>query len=234
MPEYCLLEEVRNAAAHHANRSADAIAMSLWPSRGLKVIGFEIKISRSDWTRELKDPAKADAFIRYCDHWYIAALPGIVRADELPQLWGLMELQGEKMKVIKEAPLLEAGPLDRTFVAAMMRRVGERDALAVRATYRKELDEAIAREARRKDSEIKAATSQYNAVIENLRKLREETGIDLTHGWSDIEGLIAGIQFAQQSGVTARYHGLADASKRMSEALARLNKALEGVQLETE
>ena len=33
-------------------RYADAIAMNLWPSRGLAVHGFEIKISRGDWQRE--------------------------------------------------------------------------------------------------------------------------------------------------------------------------------------
>ena len=58
-PEYALFYEVANATGSAATRSADAIAMGLWPSRGLYLQGFEIKVSRSDWLSELKNPAKA-------------------------------------------------------------------------------------------------------------------------------------------------------------------------------
>src|SRR4051812_18306594 len=61
-PEYVLLEQVRGATGitEGADRSADAIAMSVWPSRGLELHGFEVKVSRGDWLRELREPAKAE------------------------------------------------------------------------------------------------------------------------------------------------------------------------------
>ena len=36
-------------------RYADAVAMNLWPSKGLALHGFEIKVSRSDFLTELRE-----------------------------------------------------------------------------------------------------------------------------------------------------------------------------------
>jgi len=103
--------------------------MSMWPSRGLEINGFEIKASRSDWLRELKNPAKAEAIAAYCDRWWIVALKDLVKIEELPAGWGLMELQANgSLKEVKRAPAREnVKPITRTFMAAMMRRVGELD-----------------------------------------------------------------------------------------------------------
>lgn len=60
-PGYALLPQVANGTGYAASRHCDAIALSLWPSRGIRLHGFEIKVARSDWLRELKDPAKAEA-----------------------------------------------------------------------------------------------------------------------------------------------------------------------------
>lgn len=60
-------------------------------SRGRGIDGHELKISRSDWLRELADPAKADAWWPYCTRWWIVAPAGVVHDDELPEGWGLME-----------------------------------------------------------------------------------------------------------------------------------------------
>lgn len=46
---YLVLGEVRWATGYgkQSERRADAIVMSLWPSRGLTVTGFEFKASRA-------------------------------------------------------------------------------------------------------------------------------------------------------------------------------------------
>ena len=72
-PQYAFLEQVRNGTGGFANRSADAMALSLWPSRGLMLDGFEIKGYRTDWLRELKNPAKAEELAVYCNRWWIVA-----------------------------------------------------------------------------------------------------------------------------------------------------------------
>lgn len=121
--QYAMLYEVRDAAGFGASRSADAVIVGLWPSRGCLMEGVEIKISRADWLRELKKPAKAEAFVPYCDHWWIvAANQDIVRLDEIPPTWGLMVPRAGGLGIVKQAPELKAEPVDRSLLAAMLKR----------------------------------------------------------------------------------------------------------------
>ncbi len=53
-PEWAILFEVGDATGARHTRFADAVVMSLWPSRGLTVTGMEIKVSRSDGTRNVR------------------------------------------------------------------------------------------------------------------------------------------------------------------------------------
>ena len=42
-PAYAYLPQVGDSTGYSVHRHADAIVMSLWPSRGLHLMGFEIK-----------------------------------------------------------------------------------------------------------------------------------------------------------------------------------------------
>ena len=77
-PEWAILFEVADRTGTGASRRVDAVAMNFYPSRGLEVHGFEIKVSRSDWRRELVDPAKAEANFGACDRRWLVAPPGVV------------------------------------------------------------------------------------------------------------------------------------------------------------
>lgn len=123
LPEFALMFEVRSGTGHNNNvRYADALALSLWPSRGLELIGFEVKVIRSDWLRELKEPQKADRIGRFCDRWYVVAgAKDIVLPGELPSGWGLMVPRGDGLSVSKEAPPLTPEPISRSFLASLMR-----------------------------------------------------------------------------------------------------------------
>jgi hypothetical protein len=68
--EYALMAEVRDKAGFDASRSADYIAVNLWPSRGLSVNGIELKSFRSDWLSELRKPEKAEKIFQYCDYFW--------------------------------------------------------------------------------------------------------------------------------------------------------------------
>jgi hypothetical protein len=120
--EWAFLPQVGSGTGVHYRRTADAIALNLWPSRGMELLGFEIKVARYDWLRELKDPEKSVEVQGYCDRWYIVAPEGVVEDGELPPTWGLMVPRGKGVRIMKEAPKLEAKPLDRTFIAAVMRQ----------------------------------------------------------------------------------------------------------------
>lgn len=155
-PRWAYFEEVRNATGYdRTQRYCDGLALGLWPSNGLELIGFEVKGSRRGWLRELKDPAKSNEFFRFCDRWYLVTHEGVVKRDELPSQWGLMEVAEKgrnRLVVCVEAPKQAAPvPLDRGFVASIARnmhagveniianRIGVRD-LAEVATRKENAD----------------------------------------------------------------------------------------------
>ena len=169
-PAWGFLTEVGDATGTMKRRSADALAMSLWPSRGLEVHGFELKASRSDWKRELENPQKAEAIAKYCDRWWLVVGDELlVQPGELPPLWGLLipnPRGGLKVKV--EAPQLTPQPLSRSFLAAIVRRVHESQA------SEKEIAEAVrvARQNERDamDAQFARVDSSRNAQTERLAK----------------------------------------------------------------
>lgn len=83
-----LLPEV---AAPGSNRRCDLLRIGVWPSRGMGIDVHELKVSRSDWLRELDDPGKADAWWPYSSRFWVVAPPKMIRPEEMPPGWGLME-----------------------------------------------------------------------------------------------------------------------------------------------
>lgn len=125
-PAWAFLESVRNGTGYSRSpRTADALAMSLYPSRGLHLHGFEVKVSRGDWLREVRDPEKAEAIARHCHYWWVVATEGVVDDDllgpEIPTTWGYMLADKDGIKVVKQATLMEAKPPDHLLLAAILR-----------------------------------------------------------------------------------------------------------------
>lgn len=133
LPDCAFIPEFRSGTGWGREQRADAIAMHCWPSKGFELIGFELKISRSDWLRELKQPSKTDHMRQFCDKWYLVVydLKVIKYADELPKGWGLMFLENGEIKTMIEAER-ELNPLkpDRLFTAALMRRATKNESLS--------------------------------------------------------------------------------------------------------
>jgi len=165
-PSWAFLEEVRDRTSFYATRSCDAVALGIWKSRGHGMQGFEIKASRSDWLRELADPAKAEAMAIYCERWWIVAgSDEVVRRDELPDGWGLMVLGPRGLKVTVQAAKRKAEPLPREIVINLLRRALEQ---AHQPRPQAEIDEE---EARRREAEIEARVRVKMAEVqERLRK----------------------------------------------------------------
>lgn len=59
----------------------DLIAVSAWSRQ--KIIGYEVKVSRSDMRRELLNPDKRAAAVAGCHEFYFAVPHGLYTADEL-------------------------------------------------------------------------------------------------------------------------------------------------------
>lgn len=127
-PEWAILFEVGDATGARHTRFADAVAMSLWPSRGLDLHGMEIKVSKYDWQHERQHPEKAETIAAYCDFWWLVTGPGVVqRREEIPTAWGWLEYDGTRLVTIKEPARTEAKTCDRKFLAALLRRAHKTD-----------------------------------------------------------------------------------------------------------
>ena len=222
-PEWAFFPQVRNSTGFASSlRTADAIAMNLWPSRGLEMHGFEVKTSRSDWLNELKNPEKADSIAKYCDRWWLAVAGGygeehaesIVQAGELPAAWGLLSMHGEQLRCDKEAPKLDAIPLDRTFMAALLRNQARCPTKEMQEKY----DEGIARG---KES----AGNEYGRLKADIKRFEYASGVSLRDTWSLGEvgkavKVLIGMRFDVKhiSGAAARAQVIADTLQGMLDA----------------
>src|SRR5690606_33835057 len=143
-----MIQEVSSGTGAQAHRRADALVVSLWPSRGIWFAGVEVKVSRTDWLNELKSPAKAAAILQWCNYWWLAAAEGVANAEEIPDRWGWIEVTAGKATachVRKAAPKLEPEPLSPAFVAAILRKVASSDNDRRSEAYRLALADLSAR-----------------------------------------------------------------------------------------
>lgn len=181
-PAWAFMEQVGDATGAYTQRHADAIAMSLWPSRGLELIGFEVKVSRNDWRRELAKPDKAEPIASRLDRFYVVAPADVVGMDTVPPAWGLLEvLGGKKLIERKKAERLDPEPLDRAFLAAILRRASAvSPTLQMRAEARKA---AIAETEAELESRVRLRTGELQSELDVLRRSVEQfeecTGIPL-------------------------------------------------------
>jgi len=90
---HVVIEEVAPGTGWAATqRWADMLALSVWPSKGLTLDGYELKASRSDLRRELADPTKHEAVAQYCDTWSLVAWDEGVLVDGIPNWWGITDV----------------------------------------------------------------------------------------------------------------------------------------------
>jgi len=181
-PAWAVLPQVADGTGARAKRWADAVAMSLYPSRGLELHGFEIKVARGDWLKELASPDKAEAVAAFCDRWWVVAPPQVAKLDELPPLWGLLEVRGDSLTILKAAEALTAKPVDRVFLASLFRRVYEHgtSAAEIDMAHTKGVEEERARHIERVRTQIDTHQEQVQALAKELGALRVALGTSNT------------------------------------------------------
>lgn len=230
-PEWALMFGVGNATGFGCSGWADAIAMSLWPSRGLALHGFEFKASRADWLRELKKPAKAEKIAKYCDYWFLVCPPKIYDPAEVPLNWGVMELTGRGLVAKVPATRLTPEPTDRAFLAAILRRLSEADESVVKAlvakeaaTLRADFDKRLARQ---RESDAR----KLDELEKKLAEIKTATGIDLKD-YTPTSQIAQAIKLANSIG----YCGLAGAAGYLATSAeqfaAQIREALPAVSAE--
>lgn len=101
---YALFYDVPDAVSLDARRRIDAVAIGIWKSVGREVQAFELKASRSDWLREVKQVNKADPFVAICDRfWLVTADPKIAKLEEIPACWGWLSATKSGLRVQRPA-----------------------------------------------------------------------------------------------------------------------------------
>ena len=189
--EWALVTQVRDGAGWD-RRTFDAVAIGLWGSRGHPIHGFECKVSRSDWKRELAQPAKAEPLAAFCDRWWIVAPRGVVPPDTLPETWGLLEARGPEGPIITvvEAAKRDAKPPTAGFVAQLAKRLlAERPATAeLEAAETRGYERGKAKGLLFVQKERDHAKERLAAIEERIRTFEQASGLDLsTHRGDDLK-----------------------------------------------
>lgn len=210
-PEYALLFEVADATGARHTRFADAIAMNLWPSRGLTVHGMEIKVDKYDWKRELQNPKKAEAIYQYCDLWSVVTPENGVIDDvkEIPLNWGWIVVRDDGLiKTVKQPERNEAKPLDRLFVAALLRNASKADDAEVNRMIEERVARLRALDKDEIDREVKRRISDNDHALKRLQLIRDKLGGDYNEWLLSDEEFALAVAFVIRAGVTKTYSGV--------------------------
>lgn len=227
--------EVGNDTGARVSRHADAVSIGIWPSTGHQVHGFEVKVSRTDFLNEMKDPAKSQAIFRFCHRWSLATPPGLVKADELPPNWGLITWDGRTLRTVKQAPLLTPEPLSAGFVAAVVRRAGEADGALISAAVEKARREWQEKRHDRELERLKEGnTAEAKRAIEIVEKLQESLGADYIHTF-EVPEIVAAVKIVCKMRMAGTGWGtierladeLMDVRKKTLEIVDRISAAMD-------
>ena len=188
-PEWHVEDEVTLAG-----RRLDLVAFNLWGSRNYRVVGFELKVSRGDWLRELDAFQKSEDWCAVVDAFYVVTPPKLVRDDELPAGWGLLELNGSRMMTRRHAAVREGvTTIPREVSARFLSRMAFRAESATN-TARYQMREAVRKEERDRaekelGAELKAAREKAQESARQYSELLAALGLR-TNEWRAHEAAI--------------------------------------------
>lgn len=241
-PEYAFLTEVRNSVGFSSKvRTADAMAMSLWPSRGLYMTGFEVKVSRADWVKELQQPEKAEELARFCKMWFIVCPDRMIDKDEVPPGWGLIHVKDDgKLKYAKPAPLSECEQPTWMLFASLMRDVTEQWVPKSLVDQRIEaaVKERLARIAHSEGYELKEAKRQMAQMRERIDAFEAASGVKLDRYSEYFNGQIgtavsalrkwSGVPHEELRQVAERVNRLSLEIQEVAQFVKQYNEQIEG------
>lgn len=183
---WCLLEGVGNGAGFGNSGWSDAIAMQTWPSKGLAVLGFEVKATRADWMRELDRPQKNGEWQTACHEWYVVTPKGTLQPGELPASWGHMVPSGkDKLRIVSRCErdqVAETVPLE---LMAAVFRASKKHTENIQQWDRREL-RAELEEALRDD--ITEARQAKQAAERDLHEIQNALGHSR---WDNLDSITA-------------------------------------------
>lgn len=227
--EYVVLFDVPDIVGINQRRRCDAVAIGMWQSTDHLIHGFEVKVSRSDWLRELKSVTKADPFIERCDRWWlVTGDASIAKPGEIPEAWGWMAATRSGLRIQRPAKALpqDEHRIKRLWAFALIRRAAERDFKG--AEFQAELAKQraqIERDAQwRIDREIANAAPKYESLKKLVDDFERESGMKLGDWRLGNVGKLAR-QIRELSG-----HGYGGLKKQLTTQLRELSELQKHVQ----
>jgi hypothetical protein len=210
-----VLPQVRNATGFSSQvRTADALVVETWPSRGQSFTGIEYKRTRADWMRELAQPAKPDEIAQFCKFWVVLAPAGLIEVGEVPEFWGLWEIKGGRIFRTKPPVATEYSDPSVSFVCAILRSNRSYEPSRMfRHLIESEVNESLAA---RHDAALKTERERYRDLNEKVQKFETATGLTLR--WGVDRACKVGPEIVRH---LAKPSDLRDTAKRHREALTR-------------
>jgi len=125
--EWACINELNNGTGSSGGQNyIDAWRVNLWPSREV-FQAFEIKVSKSDFINELRNPDKRKFALSISNQFYFATAPNVVtNIDLIPPECGWIEYRSANGEITaetkKEAPWRDIAAPTWNIVRAMLRR----------------------------------------------------------------------------------------------------------------
>ena len=131
---YKLFFEVKRSSGYtKPERFADAVAVSLFPSNGISITGYEFKSSRADLLNDLRDLSKSEAVKQFCDYWILIVtdkeiIEGKIQVPDDWGIWCVWEWEdtsgnkhgGSSFRPLRKPKQLYPKPVDRYFLASLL------------------------------------------------------------------------------------------------------------------
>lgn len=168
--------------APNSTRRADALHLGLWQSRGAGDIDVcELKTSRSDWRRELDNPAKAEAWWPYSSRfWVVAPSTDVVPAEEVPDGWGLMVpgTRGRRFKTVVK-PTVREPKLTMALLLTLLKNTETTRTNTMRQLEHRMQQDNYSREEKLRRELATKADPGIQRRLEALEELEKNLGIQI-------------------------------------------------------
>ena len=175
--EYTLLSEVSDSTGGRS-RSMDFMAFSMWPSRGLHIVGMELKSFRSDWLREIKNPKKQELHFKYFDYFYLVTdAENVAKEDEIPETWGWLHIKNGRVYTMKKAPKLTPEPLSKGFIFAAIRNASTKDGYVHTSSIESTIKERVVVAEERVRREYKHRDENYTHLKRIVNEFEKAAGV---------------------------------------------------------
>lgn len=203
---YICLEEARAGAGFDGGRGqCDFLAINTWQSRGMELIGHEVKVSMSDWKAELAQPEKAERFARFCRRWYIAVPADLAKKirHEVPPAWGLLSVSdsGAVREVVRPQVRTAVEDVPSWWWVGWLAQIDRQHkrrlpqmVMEGMAAERADLEARVTSDVERRQA---YATEALREKARQLDRLSESCGVDLSRAWFNEKDLRVALRVAK-------------------------------------